>query len=541
MLKVIIADDEPKVALLIRNLIDWDGLDMVLSGVAKNGEEALDLIREQDPDIIITDIRMPVIDGIALISEAKKLKPTLEFVIISGYKHFDYAHSAIKFGVSDYLLKPVNQDELTSTLIKIKNRIHGRESIKSVRDIVQQIESDKIRIKRLELFSLLMEPESQAQGLTTESLNSQYRYHFKDSSCFRVVIFKIDGPAAEVYSEELPVFVDKVRDSFLKTLSPLCDDIEMLFVYSGANFVLGFPPENKAALRDALKDAFDDARINNNILPSAVFTMAGGNIANDPSGLTGSWHSAEDAICERLVLGAGSFYENLPAKPSSRGAVQVGMAAAKGLEQAMDVMDPRGADKTIMEATEALSKIAGLSGKDVLNFARTVYDAWITLCQRYDEPYPDAEKLRTDFVKRLDIVSSASDVYSRLREVILESFQRILEHIGEVSGRPITRAKQYIKDNFGENISISDIAKQENFNVSYFSTLFKKETGLTFSEYLTNVRIDEAKRLLKETSLSIAVIMNNVGYNDTKHFTTTFRKHVGVKPSEYRKLYSWGR
>jgi len=541
MLKVIIADDEANVALLIKGLVDWEGLDMVLSGVAKNGAEALDLIEAQDPDIIVTDIRMPVLGGIELISEAKKIKPTLEFVIISGYKHFDYAHSAIKFGVSDYLLKPINQDELTSTLIKVKNRILGRESIQSVRDIVEQIESDQIRIKRLELFSVVMESETLPFQLATESLNEQFCYSFKDSSCYRFVIFKIDGDPTEIYSDELQFFVEKVRESFIKALSPLCDDLEMLFIYSGANFVLGFPPENKSALRDALKDAFDDVRVNNNILPSAVFSMAGGSMADNLAGLTDSWLSAEWTVSERLLLGAGSYYESLPPKTNSRNAVQIGKAAAKGLEQAMDVMDPVAADRTILDATEALSKLDGLSGKDVLHFARAVYDSWLILCQRYDEPFPDTEKLRAEFSKHLDIISSAAGVYSWLREVIRESFHSILEHIGEVSGRPVTRAKKYIKEHFDENISIGDIAEQESFNVSYFSTLFKKETGLTFSEYLTNVRMDEAKRLLKETNLSIAIIMRTVGYSDTKHFTTTFRKHVGVKPSEYRKLYSWGR
>ena len=540
MLKVIIADDEPKVALLIQNLIDWEGLDMVLSGVAKNGEEALDLIRKYDPDVIITDIRMPVIGGIELIAEAKEIKPSLEFVIISGYKHFDYAHSAIKFGVSDYLLKPINQDELTSTLEKVRNRILGRESVMSAHEMVQQIESDQIHDKRLELFTLLMDPGSRSQ-LTTENLNDRFHYHFSDDCCYRFVIFKIDGPPTEIYSEELSVFIEKIREVFWKTLSPLCDDMEMAVIFTGANFVLSFPPENKSAVRDALKDVFDDIRIHNNISPSAVFTMVSGSIANDPAGLMDSWQSAEWSICERLLIGAGSFYENLPLRENAHGAISIGRAASKGLEQAMDIMDPDTADRTILEATEALSKLDGITGKDVIHFAKTVYDAWLIMCQRYDVTFPGAEKLRAEFVKNLDIICSAADVYTWLREVINESFQSILEYKDEVSGRPVTRAKQYIKERYGENISISDIAAQESFNVSYFSTLFKKETGQTFSEYLTNVRMDEAKRLLKETNLSIALILKTVGYNDTKHFTATFRKFVGVKPSEYRKLYSWGR
>ncbi|MCL1895140.1 MAG: response regulator [Clostridiales bacterium] len=540
MLKVIIADDEPKVALLIQNLVDWEGLGMALAGIARNGEEALELIRQHDPDVIITDIRMPVIGGIELISAAKEIKPSLEFVIISGYKHFDYAHSAIKFGVSDYLLKPINQDELASTLEKVKGRILGYATIQSEHERVRQIESDMKRSKRLELFSLLMDPGGRPL-LTTENLNGNLSYSFPKGCCYRFVIFKIDGPAGEIYSEGLPVFTEKIREAFHKTVMPLCDDMEMEFIFSGANFVLGFPPENKHALRDALRDVFDDIRVQNNIFPSAVFTMVAGSIAEGPAGLMDSWLSAEWSVYERLLIGAGSFYENLPVRESARGAASIGRAASKGLEQAMDVMDPDAADRAAKEASASLSKLDGLTGKDVLHFAKTVYDAWLILCQRYDVTFPGAEKLRAEFVRELDLLSSASDVYAMLRRTIRESFSSILENIDEVSGRPVTRAKQYIKDRYSENISIGDIADQEGFNVSYFSTLFKKETGQTFSEYLTGVRMDEAKRLLKETNLSIAQICRSVGYSDVKHFTAVFRKSSGVKPSEYRKLYSWGR
>jgi len=540
MLKVIIVDDEPKVALLIQKLIDWEGLEMELAGVAKNGGEALDLIRERDPDVVITDIRMPVIGGIELIGEAKEIKPLLEFVIISGYKHFDYAHSAIKFGVSDYLLKPVNQDELRATLEKIKSRVNSRVSISYERERVRQIESDQRRGKRIELFSLLMDPASRPL-LTTENLNNNYFYLFPEGCCYRFVIFKIDGPAQEIYSEGLPVFIEKIHETFFKTLTPICDDIEMEFLFSGANFVLGFPPENKHALRDALKDVFDEIRVYNNIFPSAVFTMVGGGIADSPAGLIDSWLGAEWSVYERLLIGTGSFYENIPARESAQGAAAIGRAASKGLEQAMDVMDPAMAGRAVAEAADSLSKLDGLTGKDVLHFAKTVYDAWLILCQRYDVTFVGAEKLRAEFVKNLDVISSAEDIYDWLRKLILESFHSIIENNNEISGRPVTRAKQYIKAHYGENISIGDIAEQEGFNVSYFSTLFKKETGSTFSEYLTNVRMDEAKRLLKETNLSVALICRAVGYSDTKHFTATFRKLAGIKPSEYRKLYSWSR
>ena len=122
MLKVVIADDEARVCSLIQMLIDWDALDMELAGTAANGLEALELMRAQRPDILITDIRMPGCHGLELIERAKQENPALGIVIISGYAHFEYAQSAIRFGVGDYLLKPINRQELMATLQKLAER-----------------------------------------------------------------------------------------------------------------------------------------------------------------------------------------------------------------------------------------------------------------------------------------------------------------------------------------------------------------------------------------------------------------------------------
>ncbi len=120
MLKILVADDEEKVCQLIIRLVDWEALEMEVVGTASNGFEALEKIRDVSPDVVITDIRMPGLDGMELIRQARLLNGELAFVIISGYRHFEYARTAIKYGVSDYLLKPIKKEELTATLSRIK-------------------------------------------------------------------------------------------------------------------------------------------------------------------------------------------------------------------------------------------------------------------------------------------------------------------------------------------------------------------------------------------------------------------------------------
>ena len=123
MLSVVLADDENKILLLLQKLIDWESLGYVIAGTANDGLRALELVREKQPDLLITDVRMPGRSGIELIQRAKDLQPNLHFIIISGYRKFEYAQNALKYGVEDYLLKPIKQDDLLGILLRLKDKL----------------------------------------------------------------------------------------------------------------------------------------------------------------------------------------------------------------------------------------------------------------------------------------------------------------------------------------------------------------------------------------------------------------------------------
>lgn len=123
MIKVLIADDELRICELIFRLVDWEAMGMSVIAVAHDGRETIKIIKNEMPDIVITDIRMPGYNGVDVIRIGKEYNPEIQFIIISGYSQFDYAQNAIHYGVSDYLLKPVKEEELTKALMRIKNRI----------------------------------------------------------------------------------------------------------------------------------------------------------------------------------------------------------------------------------------------------------------------------------------------------------------------------------------------------------------------------------------------------------------------------------
>ena len=157
MWKVIIADDEKLICRLVQALVDWNSLGMEIVGTAENGPEALEFVKNLKPDILITDIRMPGCDGLELIKQTRSLSPDMEIVIISGYAHFEYAQTAISYGVGNYLLKPIKQNELLETLTKIAKRLENRQNnLESMDSVHRNSLNDLKRLRERLLHDVLM-------------------------------------------------------------------------------------------------------------------------------------------------------------------------------------------------------------------------------------------------------------------------------------------------------------------------------------------------------------------------------------------------
>jgi two-component system response regulator YesN len=203
-------------------------------------------------------------------------------------------------------------------------------------------------------------------------------------------------------------------------------------------------------------------------------------------------------------------------------------------------MDADALDTVLREASGKLLMLARLTGADVLFFCDTIAASYLTLMQKAGLDVAGGGRFRDDFMDRAEVVGSAQDLLDLLAQTLLESFGGLLRARDEMDARPILHAKQYIKENYAQPIHLEDVAAKEGFNPSYFSTLFKKETGRTFKEYLHDVRMGEAKRLLRDTNLPVSAVCECVGYTDLKHFSGSFRQTTGIKPSEFRKLYARG-
>ena len=536
-MKVLIADDEEKICQLIVHLVDWDSLDMEVVAVTHNGIEALEAIRKWKPDIAITDIRMPGYDGLELIRASKEVLPQMEFIIISGYRHFEYAQTAIRFGVKDYLLKPIKKDELYNTLKRMRDTYmerHERLSQEEMFRITLQNNLDKLRGA---FFSdILLQKRVDSSELDIGLVNKEYHFQFKPG-CFQVEVLKIDGvdPKSAMNQEFLQ---EKVLEAFNSRIKEYCFDSEICLENYSCYAILNYPKENCRTVRRVLKQILDSLLLQNDIFEHLRVTIGSGTVEGDITRIHRSLKTAVLASEERLLKGTNRVLEYEENKENSFAESSLFYDFNQKLTGALENLDEAGAAKAIMELQKEMRNTPSVRGHDILQMAKEIMQIYLFTARQNKFPLHEEEGFFEDYVFAIDSMSSVDGIFHYAKKAVCSSFHEVIQTKMMEDNKPVRLAKQYIKQNYGKPITLELVSEQVGFTPAYFSTLFKKETGSTFSEYLLETRMEAAKDMLKDTNLSVAAICEQVGYSDSKYFTKTFTRETGLKPNQYRKLYS---
>ena len=313
MIRVIIADDEDRVCRLIQALVDWKELDMEVVGTASNGNEALVLIQKVNPDILITDIRMPGCNGLELIEQAKNICPQLHIMIISGYAHFEYAQSAMRFGVREYLLKPINKEELTAVLLRTKELIE-KENITDNKNKAASENFDRLR-------GMLIQDmlENRRQELNESVLEEQY--HMKViPGFFQALCMKIDcdNDIRTVSKEDDDTEILKIKSLAMEksikilnsSLAKHCNDWVMLWRNPYIYGILNYQTKEQDNIKRLLADGINQLEAQKNILGVRAFSLGLGGAYKDAAMLGTSTQEAVRAVKDRLVCGTGKLIES---------------------------------------------------------------------------------------------------------------------------------------------------------------------------------------------------------------------------------------
>lgn len=538
MIRVIVADDEHKVCQLICQLIDWDGLGMELVGTASNGIEALQMIQEKKPDLVLTDIRMPGYDGMELLEKVRADNQEVEFIVISGYSQFKYAQTAIRYGVKDYILKPINKEMLNATLQKVRQRYLERQD---------RLESDRIQAERQR------KDQEQLRNIfwldasfgtipdRMDSINRKYHFHFEPEQ-FRTFLIHADVKGVEDLNEPhagnvLDLFHSKSMILIGERLRPLCIEMEAFHNDCEINGILNYSSIKEKEMKDALAALLSRLCVEMQVFHYMQFHISVSLPFRSFDGFNDAVLQAEYAMGQRLYDRGGTLLEVIP-EDREFDADKLYKPFSVAIRQSYDTQSMEKIRQAVVQLQEMAQRY-DLNGVQMIRLVKECYRVFL-LSSFFHQDYQmdDQEALETSFNKKVLLCGSVDTLFAFLCETCIRDLDKACTYINREKIRPISQAKQYIQEHYAAPLSLDEVSSAVGFSSSYFSTIFHKETGMTFLEYLTDIRMEEAKTLLRESRMTIELVCKTVGFHDTKRFSKTFRKATGLSPKEYRNLYS---
>lgn len=524
--KVLLADDEKEIRQGIIQKIDWKANGFILAGDAANGREALELAQKIHPDVVMTDIKMPFMSGLELGEVLAVEMPLTKLVLFSGFDDFEYAKQAIQINASEYILKPVDSKEVTTLLQKLKKQLDHEMKERRDVEILRQNYIQSLPLIRQQFFSSLIEGSFSERKI--QELMKQYHIDLK-ANCWAVTIIKGDNKenggkgSLSGQAELVPLSLQQI---VTENLARLYQTIN--FLYNDALVVLSLFQKKEDILGyiSAINRICDMA---GEILELSV-TAGIGSVCYKLSHLRYSLEGAINALEYRVLLDDRAiFIDDVEPK-----GMQLEESEQKALINAIKLDTPDGIEKTVNHMIDYFKEV---------NTSISQYQIYMT--ELLSELFKIIKSYQIDLN---EIFGTDFKGYFAMQDY--ESLEELKKWITEVSvkinmkikrerldsAKILTeKAKEFVQKNYGNSdVSVEMLCSYIHVSPAYFSTIFKKETGSSFVSYLTNIRMEEAVKLLNTTDDKTYVISAKVGYTEPNYFSYVFKKHFGISPSKYR-------
>lgn len=524
---VLLVDDEEDVIQIIMKKLDWENMGFRIAGNAKNGVEALEMAEDLQPDVVMTDIKMPYMDGLTLCRKLKESYQKIKVIIFSGFEEFEYAKEAIKIEAEEYILKPINAIELREVFERIKNNLD--------RELDEQRNIEKLRSYYLESLPLLQESFYTAllDGQIPEKRIKQYIENYQ---------IDIKGPYYVVTVLHISIGEPEnvTMDSFLMTMSVKKLTEEQLkakwnnkiVTYLGEIVVISQLENVKEIIR--FTDSMDDiCRMVKRVCNVRV-TAGIGQVCSQIDQLQLSYIGAKNAVSYRVLYGNTRAINIAEIDPQENADVPWEESWIQRIQKKIKMGDKETLESSIHE------------------FIHQLANSKMSL-QRYKilimELIADMYRFGNDNSINMDKVFGDNiDIYSQVLQ--LETPQALGKWLADSSKKMqnlvlnerldttktfVSRAAEYVQEHYADkDLNIETVCKYLNVSAAYFSTIFKKETGKTFINYLTDYRMQQAVDLLGNKDEKTYIIADRVGYTDANYFSYVFKKQFGMSPSKYR-------
>lgn len=532
--RVIIADDEPKVLQLVKMLGHWEQYGIEIVDECHDGHAALESIKRNHPDFVLSDIKMPDLDGIELIEETRRAGIDSLFILLSGYRHFEYAQSAVALNVVEYLLKPIDEEKLNKTLERVCRQIDQRKEDDAGKAELLQIKELRHQAMIKPLWETLVKnqyhPEVARNLVSEELMNSVYNTRFQ-KGCYQM-IHVVTDISGVLDTANLMMNDETVR------LFKSCFEGRAVYYYeqikTGYAVILNYPPERKKMIRESISALYYGIYNLTEIYGEFHLNIGVSRIHDSCRELLMAGREARAAEWGRLIM-------------TRNGILEYDMIAHMKKMNENSIISSEElsalADCIKYQRLEELGDLFGMlyrrSGVYSSCYPGTIAETTLRMFEVIGEAVP--EEKREDLINNCFSAYISANTFSMVMKNLymrLEEYIRLEQKNSQDKIRkPIGEAVLFIRKNYAKQISAEDVAGASHVSTAYLSRLFKEELDIGFNEYLTQVRLEQAEKLLSETNLSIKEIAGSVGYGDEKYFSKLFRKTTGMKPTEYRRIY----
>ena len=534
MYNVVIVEDEELVRRGIVTAVNWASVDCAVVGEAAGGTEGIAVIRSSHPDIVVTDIRMPDMDGLELIQEMQKKNNQIKFVVLSGYAEFSYAETAIRLGVKAYLLKPVSNDDLKAAFDKAYKEMEQTASVRQEVQMKKRMDREKQVYQQEKALNALFSSQ-EAGAVTREQLCKLCGYDEKmwaggAESVLYLAILHINKESFE-HQRFRPVDHELVRFMIRNIFEEIQAPCEKLLVnsLSDTRQMYGiFIGDDKKKLRMEVERIYLRMR---SVLEKKMGIYLTIGVSRCRSQLEGKETSeARQALKQRIIYGKANiyFYEDI----RILGEQEFPVSQLHLLEQYIEHNEIFKVKNLVQEIfSEELVKKYGSA------YLRIMWIRILNLLlhhyERRGRNAAEIEKMLQNY-NLLDRIQSLQEIRQKIIEMVMECVST--ESVADANARSkIQMAIGYIQEHFAENLTVNVLAEHYGMSPNYFSSMFKKEMSRSAVNYITELRINQARELLYHSELSVVDISKKVGYEDSQYFFRVFKKYLGMTPLQYRE------
>lgn len=526
MYTFLIIDDEPVVREGISENIDWESHGFTLVGACRDGREGIRAVDELQPNVVLTDICMPFVDGLELAAFIADRYPATKTILLTGYDEFEYAQEAVKLKVSDFLLKPITPDELRSTLDRLREELEAEQRKRRDLERVRQQLRESMPLLRERFLNRLLEGD-------IEQIEVSRRLQMLDidlpGPCFTVLAIDPDRAidnddltsialqnAVEVSARErFPALTVRTQREELALI--LSSDEESTAVLRAIECAEG--------LSAHVKQAFD-----------ITVSIGVGSTVASPAKIASSYRDAKAALGQRMVLGPNQILTVEQTRDTSGPTLPDDEVSARALV----IRTFKGG--TAKQTESALAQLVALyreSGRHVrecrFGMQRLLADLLSTL-ELLGVQHNQIPEIRDDPFGSLNGLKTLEDMEKWFGSLHRSARAVLATRLKQHSVAKAFEAEEFIAEHFAEpDVSLTRLCRALSVSKSYFSPVFKAQTGMTFVEYLTRLRMERAQELLTSTDLKSYEIAERTGFVDAHYFSLTFRKQVGVTPTEFRE------